>query len=66
MDRSVGSERIVRLIGEAGGKAEHIASRDECGERIVGIAGPGDRIAIMGARDDTLTAFAKELLARLP
>jgi len=29
------------------------------------IARPGDRIVIMGARDDTLSLFAKDLLARL-
>jgi len=39
----------VRLIAEAGGKAEYISSREECGKRIVEIARPGDRIAVMGA-----------------
>ena len=29
------------------------------------LAQPGDRIVIMGARDDTLTSFARDLLARL-
>ncbi len=66
VDRSQGSERIVRLIGEAGGVAEHIPGRKNCGKRIAEIARPGDRIVIMGARDDTLTQFAKDLLARLP
>jgi UDP-N-acetylmuramate--alanine ligase len=65
VDRSEGSERIVQLIGEAGGAAEHIAAREDCGERILEIAQPGDRIVIMGARDDTLTQFARDLLARL-
>ena len=27
--------------------------------------GPGDRIVVMGARDDTLTDFARGLLRRL-
>lgn len=66
VDRSDGSERIVRLIDEAGGRAEHIPSREDCGTRIAEIARPGDRIVVMGARDDTLTGFAKALLARLP
>ncbi len=65
VDRSEGSERIVRLIREAGGQAEHIAARADCGARIAAIARPGDRVVIMGARDDTLTGFARELLARL-
>jgi UDP-N-acetylmuramate--alanine ligase len=66
VDRSEGSERIVRLIEGAGGTAEYIPSREECAARIAKLARPGDRIAIMGARDDTLTAFARDLLARLP
>lgn len=66
VDRSEGSDRIVRLIGQAGGQAEHIPSREACADRIVELAQPGDRIVVMGARDDTLTTFAKDLLARLP
>ena len=65
VDQSEGSERIVRLIREAGGSAEYAPTRDECAERIIELARPGDRIAIMGARDDTLSRFAKDLLARL-
>ena len=65
VDRSVGSERIVALIEAAGGRAEHIASRDACADRIVSLAKSGDRVVVMGARDDTLTLFARDLLARL-
>jgi UDP-N-acetylmuramate--alanine ligase len=65
VDRSEGSERIVRLIAEHGGTAEHIPAREDCAARIAELARPGDRVVIMGARDDTLTLFAKNLLARL-
>lgn len=65
VDRSEGSERIVRLIQDAGGRAEYVPLREECGQRIAAIAQPGDRIVIMGARDDTLSVFASELLASL-
>jgi len=65
VDRSEGSERIVRLIEDAGGHAEYIPTRSACGERIVSTARPGDRIVVMGARDDTLTSFAQELFERL-
>jgi UDP-N-acetylmuramate--alanine ligase len=65
VDRSEGSERIVSLIHEAGGNAEHIPERADCGAHIAKIARPGDRIVIMGARDDTLSLFARELLERL-
>ncbi|MFT4026044.1 MAG: Mur ligase family protein [Novosphingobium sp.] len=65
VDRSEGSERIVRLIREHGGQAEHVPSREACADRLANLARPGDRIVVMGARDDTLTIFAKDLLARL-
>jgi UDP-N-acetylmuramate--alanine ligase len=66
VDRSEGSERIVALIEDHGGRAEYIATREGCGERIVALARPGDRIVVMGARDDTLSGFAKQLLTSLP
>ena len=65
VDRTEGSERIVRLVQEAGGSAEYIPSRDAVGDRLVEMARPGDRIAVMGARDDTLSEFARQLFARL-
>jgi UDP-N-acetylmuramate--alanine ligase len=65
VDRSSGAERVVDLIGKAGGHAEHVARREDVADRIVALARPGDRIVVMGARDDTLTEFAKDLFARL-
>ncbi len=65
VDRSEGSERIVRMIEEAGGHAEYIPSREDCGKRIVELARPGDRVVVMGARDDTLTTFARDILDKL-
>ncbi|MFZ9396240.1 MAG: glutamate ligase domain-containing protein [Erythrobacter sp.] len=65
VDRSEGSERIVALIAAAGGTAQYIPSREDCGARIAELARPGDRIVVMGARDDTLTTFAKSLMERI-
>jgi UDP-N-acetylmuramate--alanine ligase len=65
VDRSEGSERIVRLIAEAGGQALHIPAREDCGAYIARIAQPGDRIVVMGARDDTLSVFARSILETL-
>lgn len=65
VDRSVGSERIVDMIRAHGGNAEHIPARADCAVRMAELAAPGDRIVIMGARDDTLSAFARDLLTRL-
>lgn len=64
-DRSVGSEDIASGVRAAGRQAEALATRADCGDRIVEIAKPGDRIVVMGARDDTLSTFAAELLGRL-
>ncbi|MEZ5743333.1 MAG: Mur ligase family protein [Sphingomonadaceae bacterium] len=65
VDRSEGSERIVAMIGDAGGQALHIPSREDSGKHIAEIARPGDRVVVMGARDDTLTTFAQELLGQI-
>jgi UDP-N-acetylmuramate--alanine ligase len=35
------------------------------GDRLVELARPGDRIIVMGARDDTLSQFAADVLDRL-
>ncbi len=63
--RAVGSEDIVRGIDDAGRHAHHIAARAACGDKLVELGKPGDRIVIMGARDDTLSEFAASVLARL-
>ena len=65
VDRSVGSAEIVAGINEKGGKAEHVPDRAEAGRRLAALAKPGDRIVVMGARDDTLPAFAADILASL-
>ncbi|WP_428156580.1 UDP-N-acetylmuramate--L-alanine ligase [Brevundimonas sp.] len=64
-DRSVGSEDIASGVRAAGRQAEALPTRAACGDRIVEIAQPGDRIIVMGARDDTLSSFAADLLERL-
>lgn len=66
VDRSEGTERIVGRIRDAGRQAIHIPSREDCGQRIIALACPGDRIVVMGARDDSLSLFARELLSALP
>ena len=65
VDRSIGSRDIVGEIEPRGRQAFALADRAGCGERLAEMARPGDRIVIMGARDDTLSVFAEELLGRL-
>jgi UDP-N-acetylmuramate--alanine ligase len=65
VDRKVGSGDIVAGVRAAGRQAEHIPDRAESGRRLAELARPGDRILIMGARDDTLSRFAEEVLEAL-
>jgi UDP-N-acetylmuramate--alanine ligase len=58
VDKSIGSKSITDAVGV---RAEYIPSREDCGNRIVELARPGDRIVIMGARDDTLSVFAADI-----
>jgi UDP-N-acetylmuramate--alanine ligase len=62
VDMSVGSDTLAHAVGP---QAEHFPERDACGDRLIDLAQPGDRIIIMGARDDTLSQFARDLLSRL-
>jgi len=63
--RSVTSEDIAAGIRARGRNAQAFADRGQCGEKLVALAKAGDRIVVMGARDDTLSGFAAELLGRL-
>jgi UDP-N-acetylmuramate--alanine ligase len=62
----VTSADIVADVAAAGRIAEHVAERAAAGRRLAALARPGDRILVMGARDDTLSQFAAEILNRLP
>jgi UDP-N-acetylmuramate--alanine ligase len=65
VERSVGSGDIIEGVRARGRRAEHVADRQACADRLVELARPGDRIVIMGARDDTLTQFAEGILGKL-
>ncbi|NEX92100.1 Mur ligase family protein [Caulobacter sp. 17J65-9] len=65
VDRSVGSREVAEAIAARGRNASALPDRPACGDRLVELARPGDRIVIMGARDDTLSIFAAELLERI-
>jgi UDP-N-acetylmuramate--alanine ligase len=63
VDRSIGSDTLVAMVGA---QAEHIPARPEIAARLIDLSQPGDRIVVMGARDDTLSTFAAGLLDALP
>ena len=56
---------IVRGVAARGREACALGDRDACGEKLLELARPGDRIVVMGARDDTLSEFAAKLLHEL-
>jgi UDP-N-acetylmuramate--alanine ligase len=65
VERTRGSDWLAERVVSLGGKAEHIPERAKIGDALVAEARPGDRILIMGARDDTLIEFARDLVERL-
>ena len=64
-DMSFGSDGLVVDLAAAGVQARHLPTRAEAQAALLAAVRPGDRIIIMGARDDTLTEFARGLLQAL-
>lgn len=65
VERARGSDWLANEVKERGRDALHLSERINIGEKLVAEAKTGDRILIMGARDDTLIDFARELVDRL-
>lgn len=63
VDRTIGSAAITAPLAALGRDARHIADRDDAAQLLVETARPGDRIVVMGARDDTLGQLARRVLA---
>jgi UDP-N-acetylmuramate--alanine ligase len=66
VERSRGSNWLAEQVRERERTAEHIVQRSDIGATLMREAKPGDRILIMGARDDTLIDFAQSLVDQLP
>ena len=65
VERTVGSIDIIKGVSATGRTAEALPDREACGECLLKLARAGDRIVVMGARDDGLSVFAHELVERL-
>ena len=65
VERAVTSRDIVEAVGARGRSAWAFGERAACGDKLLELARPGDRIVVMGARDDSLALFAAGLLDRL-
>ncbi|MGQ0740996.1 MAG: glutamate ligase domain-containing protein [Alphaproteobacteria bacterium] len=66
VERATTSGDIAEGVQKGGRNARAFQTRKECGEALLAGAEPGDRIVVMGARDDTLSDFAQELLRSVP
>jgi len=65
VDKARGSDWLAEEVCRRGKQAEHVADRTRIGDALASEARDGDRILIMGARDDTLIDFARELVERI-
>ncbi|MDA7947790.1 MAG: Mur ligase family protein [Hyphomicrobiaceae bacterium] len=65
VERSASSAELVAKVRAAGKKAHAFDDRETCGRRLLELTKPGDRVVIMGARDDSLSEFAAGLLNEL-
>jgi UDP-N-acetylmuramate--alanine ligase len=65
VEKTRGSDWLAERVASLGGNAQHIPERARIGDALVAEAKRGDRILIMGARDDTLIEFARDLVERL-
>ncbi len=63
--REVTSAHIIADIAATGRQALHIPDRAAAAAHLVANAKPGDRIVLMGARDDTLSLLAAEMAQTL-
>ena len=58
-DKTIGTKQVVEAIGP---RATWFETRAECAQAALAMAEEGDRIIVMGARDDTLSDYAQSLL----
>lgn len=64
-DRAVTSADIVADLTAQGAPARHIPDRAAAAAHLVATARPGDRIVVMGARDDSLSQLAADMLTAI-
>ena len=64
-DRSISSRDLIDEVGAKGIPATFIADREALGAQISEDVKAGDRVVVMGARDDSLTTFGRQILTRV-
>lgn len=61
--KDISSSDLIQDVARLGRKGAHIATRDLIRAFVRAEMKAGDRVVVMGARDDTLTDFAKDILS---
>ena len=64
-DKTISSADLIKVAQDLGVNAHYIAQRGEVEKFILSQAKAGDRIIIMGARDNTLPDFSRKILGEL-
>ena len=64
-ERTIRSDDIAEPLRRADLHARVLPTRDEAMRELIENARRGDRVVVMGARDDTLPSFARDILAGL-
>lgn len=65
VERSDVAKKLVYNVFRQQKFAVHMPRRESCADGMLAMARSGDRILVLGARDDSLTDFARDLVARL-
>ena len=65
-NKNISSDDIVKAVAAAGREARFFENRADIPAALAALARPGDIIGVMGARDATLSAFARQVLEALP
>lgn len=63
--RDISSRDLAGRVSAAGRAACFYERREDSIPMIAGLAGPGDVVLVLGARDDSLSDYAREVLAAL-
>ena len=60
--KDISARDLIEAIGARGRQTEFIEERALIAQRFADLSRSGARVVVMGARDDTLTVFAQEIL----
>ena len=63
--KDISSKDLVAHAVKSGLQAQFFENRDEVKKHILKVVEPGDRIVIMGARDNSLPAFCEQILSEI-